>query len=133
MGTWGTAIFSDDYTADIKREYQALISCGVPMKEALDKTIEYFQVNVSDDPRFWFAIASIQCKYNILDDEVRAVTLEILNNGGDLDEWDNDNAAKRRKVLSELQKKLLDYDKSNPPLKVPKPRTDKSKSGNWEM
>ena len=127
MGAWGTAIFSDDYTADIKREYQALISCGVPMKEALDKTIEYFQVNVSDDPRFWFAIASIQCKYNILDDEVRAVTLEILNNGGDLDEWENDNAAKRRKVLSDLQKKLLDYDISKPPLKVPKPRIHKAK------
>lgn len=130
MGTWGTAVFSDDYTADIKREYQALISCGIPMKEALSKTIEYFQVNVANDSRFWFAIASIQCKYNILDDEVRAVTLEILNNGGDLDEWDNDNVAKRRKVLSELQKRLLDYDISKPPLKVPKPRIDKSK---WKL
>lgn len=130
MGTWGTAIFSDDYTMDVKKEYQVLISCGVPAKEALDKTIKFFQVDKAKEPRFWFAIASIQCKYNILDDEVRAITLEILNKGGDVDEWDNEYIIKRQEVLSKLRKQLIEYEKSNKPIKVPKPRIHKTK---WKL
>lgn len=131
MGTWGTAIFSDDFTADIKREYQTLLAFGVPQEEALKKTIEYFNAGTDqDDCRFWFAIASIQMKYNRLEKEVADTTIRLLDNGGDIDEWEEEDRSKRRKVLDKLKGQLAAYDSSLSPRKVPKPKVYKAK---WKL
>lgn len=131
MGTWGTAIFSDDFTADIKREYQTLLAFGVPQEEALKKTIEYFNAGTDqDDCRFWFAIASIQMKYNRLEKEVADTTIRLLDNGGDIDEWEEEDRSKRHKVLEKLKSQLNDYDTSLSPRKVPKPKVYKAK---WKL
>lgn len=131
MGTWGTAIFSDDETCDIKREYQTLLAFGVPREEALKKTIEYFNAGTElDDCRFWFAIASIQVKYNCLEKSVADITLELLNQGGDIDKWEEEDRGKRRRVLEKLKHQIVFYDTNSSPLKVPKPKIFKEK---WKV
>lgn len=131
MGTWGTAIFSDDLTADIKREYQTLLAFGVPQEEALKKTIEYFNAGTDrDDCRFWFAIASIQIRYSCLEKEVAGIALKLLEQGGDIDKWEEEDRSKRLNVLEKLKSQLISYDTSLPPRKLPKPRVYKAK---WKL
>lgn len=133
MGAWGTAIFSDDYTSDIKREYQTLLAFGIPKEEALKKTMEYFNVSKEEyDCRFWFAIASIQVRYKFLEKDVADFTVELINNGGDIDEWEEDRI-KRYKVLEKLKQQLVTYDfndGNDRKIKIPKPKVYKAK---WKV
>ena len=42
MGTWGTAIFDDDFALDIKNEYQTLLAFGTPEQEAFELVKKLF-------------------------------------------------------------------------------------------
>ena len=113
MGTWKTAIFSDDFTSDVKKEYQTLLAFGIPRDRALVLLTDYFKINIlhNDNCRFWFAVAAVQVKYNILDRDVA-------------------DRVKRSKVLEKLKCQLSDYDYSLPPKKIPKPKIYKE---NWQL
>lgn len=131
MGTWGTAIFSDDYTSDIKKEYQTLLAFGISKEEALNKTMTYFNVSSkSDDCRFWFAITSIQLKYKCLDKYVADITIDLINKGGDVEEWEEEDRNKRQIVLEKLKQQILTYVPNDLKVKIPKPKVNKA---NWKV
>lgn len=132
MGTWGTSIFSDDYTSDIKREYQTLLAFGISNEEALNKIMAYFNVDSRlNDCRFWFAIASIQLKYKCLDKCVADTAIDLINKGGDVEEWkEDDDKKKRRIVLEKLKHEIITYVASDSKIKIPKPKVNKA---NWKV
>jgi hypothetical protein len=136
MGTWGTAIFSDDFAADVKREYQTLLAFGTPPMEAYQLVREYFIKDQDEDDNdyhtFFFAIASIQRKYGLLTQEVKDTALKIIDSGESMEIWeesaDSKEVAKRKSVLEKLKADLL-----SPPLpqrKVSKLRFQKHR---WDV
>ena len=111
MGTWGTAIFSDDLASDIKLRFRNKIGSGKSSKDATAELLDEFSEEVNDldeSSVFWFALASTQWSLGRLIEDVKQKALEIIENGQDLERW-NENEKdlnKRRQVLNKLKNKL---------------------------
>ena len=74
MGTWGTGLYQDDTTCDIKEEYLNLLKIGKEPKEAMEEMIINWEEcieDVEEGPLFWFALAETQWKYGLLDEKVK--------------------------------------------------------------
>lgn len=115
MGVWGTAIFSDDLAADIRGEYNALLSIGKENDEAerllFDHYCEIIQGDDEEEPVFWMALALAEWNKGRLSPFVKQKALNILDNGGDLERWNEPgnekNYQKRQTVIRDLRNKLL--------------------------
>ncbi len=112
MGTWGTGLYQDDTTCDIKEDYLDLLKVGMSKEEALKKIIEYNEDRLRyEDERdlFWMALADTQWKYGRLDEKVKKRAIEAIESGRDLEIWKKDNPKlykKRKIVLEKLKEKL---------------------------
>lgn len=128
MGTWGTAIFSDDTAADVRDQYKMLVAYDYSDEEA-DKLTknEFFKefnpkTDEDEEKVFWLALALAKWQTGRLDEETKNKAIEIIENGGDLERWDEEDKAtykKRVKVLEELKQKLCSP--QPPRKKVSKP------------
>ncbi len=90
MGSWGTAIFSDDVACDVRDSYKAILAKGIDEPESTGQMIrDYEEIlrDSEDGPIFWLALASIQWQYGRLGDEVRKKALDIIDKGTDLKRW----------------------------------------------
>ena len=113
MGTWGTGIYSNDVSEEVRDTYKNLLKDGKTNEEALLKTIEEGKDDIRDADTsfdFWFALADTQSSLGRLHPEVKAKALELIENGGDVERWlqvgDQKNARKRQEVLEKLKDKL---------------------------
>ncbi len=111
MGAWGTGLYQDDTTCDIKDEYITYLQIGITNEEATKKVIEENDWCFEDEEEgalLWFALADTQWKYGRLLDEVKEKAIECIDSGVDLEKWKEDEKLyeKRKKVLEELKKKL---------------------------
>ena len=111
MGAWGTGLYQDDDTCDIKDEYLTYLRIGMSNEEALEELIECNEELIEDEeigPLFWLALADTQWKYGRLTAEVKEKALEVINSGKDLERWEEDKKlyAKRKMVLEELRERL---------------------------
>ena len=111
MGAWGTGLYQDDDTCDIKEEYLTYLRIGMSNEEALEELIECNEELIEDEeigPLFWLALADTQWKYGRLTKEVKEKALEVINSGKDLERWEEDKKLyeKRKKVLEELKERL---------------------------
>ena len=93
MGAWGPSIFSDDLAADIRREYNILLSVGKTSEEAEKMLIDYYSsllnCNDPDEDVFWFALALCEWKKGRLSITVREKALNALDSGRDLERRNN--------------------------------------------
>jgi hypothetical protein len=115
MGTWGTAIFSDDEASDIRDEFRELIGDGLESDAATDQMIGRWQPD-SDQlggTTFWLALAAIQWRLGRLVPRVKQRALEIIDSGQDLVRWE-DRVEQRRRVLASLKAQILS---EQPPAK----------------
>ena len=111
MGAWGTGLYQDDDTCDIKDEYLTYLRIGMSNEEALEELIECNEELIEDEEIgqvFWLALADTQWKYGRLTKEVKEKALEVINSGKDLERWEEDKKLyeKRKKVLEELKERL---------------------------
>lgn len=112
MGTWGTALFSDDVASDIRQEFKTLIGNGLTSNAATNLMVQTWG-SPSNDPNevatFWLALASTQWTLGRLIPRVRDEALRILDGGGDLHRWEHDTVgqSKRRYVLERLRTQLV--------------------------
>ncbi len=112
MGAWGTGLYQDDTTCDIKDEYITYLQIGITNEEATKKVIEENDWCFEDEEEgalLWFALADTQWKYGRLLDEVKEKAIECIDSGVDLEKWKEEDEKlyeKRKKVLEELKKKL---------------------------
>lgn len=111
MGTWGTELYQDDDTCDIKEEYLNYLRIGKTNEEALQEVISDNEEMIKDDeigPLFWLALADTQWKYGRLTNDIRDRALEVIDSGKDLERWKEDKKLfqKRKKVLEKLKEKL---------------------------
>ena len=110
MGTWGTAIFSDDLACDLRDEWRDRIGEGLSPREATDRLVADYSGTWADSdeaPVFWIALAVSQWKTGRLLDDVRERALEVIESGADLARWEE--AASRRareRVLAKTRDQL---------------------------
>lgn len=112
MGSWGTAIFSDDLASDIREGYRDLIGDGYSSQGATDALLEEFADSLHDDdeaPVFWLSLAATQWKCGRLEERVKDHAIQIIESGTDLRRWEESRKelAKRRMVLEKLREQLL--------------------------
>lgn len=110
MGTWGTAISSNDTYADIYDEFFDLYNDGQSVNDISKKLIVDNQetINEPDDSNnFWFALAKAQWDCKQLDTEILERVKEIIETGLDLEVWrrldaDEKDIKKRKVVLDKF-------------------------------
>jgi hypothetical protein len=135
MGTWGTALFSDDTACDVRDAYRALLREGYSGPKATAKLLRAWKEELGDEddgPLFWLALAATQWQCGRLEARVKARALKVLANDSSLARWSeegNGNALRqRRAVLEKLRQQLLSPQPTEKPFR--KPRPDR---GPWEV
>lgn len=111
MGTWGTALYSDDMARDIRDDYKDLLGDGVLEPEATQLLLEQWKNDLSDPDMasvFWLTLADVQWNLGRLQDRVKQEALLVIDSGSDLPRWlpDQKLVAKRKVVLERLKSKL---------------------------
>ncbi|GIN86194.1 hypothetical protein J6TS2_25800 [Heyndrickxia sporothermodurans] len=117
MGTWGTGIFDDDTTCEVKENFIDYLNEGKTVEEATQIILEeYFdEFNMDEDLEVmslvFIGLSAIQMEKNCLQEQVRSNTINLIERGADLELWeDGDNGyEERKKVLSELKQKLMNF------------------------
>lgn len=105
MGTWGTAIFSDDEAGDVRDHYRDLLADEVPDEAAERATLDAFRREEGElRPAVWLALASTQSRLGRLSDHVKVRALDEIATGRDLLEWEGASAGERGRRLKALQK-----------------------------
>jgi len=122
MGTWGTAISSNDTYADVYGSFFDLYNDGFEVAEITKKLIADHQDTINDfddSNNFWFALAKAQWECKQLDKELFDRIKEIIETNADLEVWRqlgaSENDIKKRKVT--LDKFLTDLQKERPKAK----------------
>ena len=112
MGTWGTALFSDDTAADVRDGYRDLIGDGFTSPQATDALVKEWGDALGDSDEasvFWLALASTQWQCGRLETRVKSAALTIIEEGSDLHRWREDakQLKKREAVLARLRNDLM--------------------------
>jgi len=111
MGTWGTALYSNDTTLDVKETYMKYLEDQLTNQEAYEKILATFDELMGDtdeEPLFWYALADTQWKVGRLTEEVRQKALEWIAKEGGITLWEESKTgpAGWRKTLDKLKIKL---------------------------
>ncbi|NLD47062.1 MAG: hypothetical protein GX660_07665 [Clostridiaceae bacterium] len=111
MGTWGTGLYANDSTCDVRDSYMQLLQEGLSNTEAYEKTLEKYReyIGDQDEPLFWFALAETQWRMGCLIPEVKEKALEWIENDGGLELWKESDGGGTgwKKTLQNLRLKLL--------------------------
>ncbi len=120
MGAWGTKLYQDDVSQDVKEQYKELLKKGKSNEEATQQILNEYKLvlsDIDDGPVFWFALAETQWSLGRLLPEVKEQALAWINNGSDQARWERENpkkAPERKKILEDLRVKL---NSPMPPMK----------------
>lgn len=124
MGTWGTGLYANDCTCDVRDSYMKFLREGLGNSEAYKKTLEEYQeyIGDQDEPFLWYALAETQWRMGRLLPEVKGKALEWIDNGGGLELWEESTkgGAGWNKTLQNLKLKLLSP--MPPEKKIPIPQ-----------
>ena len=111
MGTWGTALYSDDLAADLRGDLREAFGDGLSAADAVDRLMAEYASSLDDPdegPAFWLAVADTGWRSGRLDDRARQRALEIIDSGRDLARWpEGADRRKRAAVLSKLRSQLV--------------------------
>lgn len=110
MGAWGVALYSDDYTRDVRGDYRDALWFGKTDEEAIQEVIrkDAPKPGSEDESVFWYALADTMWNYGRLTPEIKEKALYYLENVQEDDRWDSEKTWERRKlVLAKLKEKLL--------------------------
>jgi hypothetical protein len=113
MGTWGTALFADDTSSDVRDAYLRLVASGLTGPEATEQLRKEWKALLADEdegPVFWLALAATQWQCGRLEARVKARALKIIANGSSLGRWSEQADAqallRRKAVLEKLDARL---------------------------
>jgi len=123
MGTWGTALYSDDLAADLRGEFSDLTGEGLSPVDAVNRLTTDYSSSLRDpdeSPVFWLALAETVWCLRRLAEQVRENALRVIDSGEDLARWGNArDRAKREQVLAKVRAQLLSPPPS--PKRIAKP------------
>jgi hypothetical protein len=90
MGTWGTSLYANDCTCDVRDTYMKFLQEQLSNDDAYQKTIEkhHEYIGNEDEPLLWFALADAQWRIGRLMPEVKEKALGWIEKGGGLAIWE---------------------------------------------
>lgn len=110
MGTWGSGLYANDTTCDVKEIYMGLLMNEVEDMEAYKQTLERCAdyIGSSEEPLFWYALAECQWRTGRLLPEVQKKALWWIEQDGGLKQWKEsiNKGAGWEKTLQRLKKRL---------------------------
>lgn len=111
MGTWGTGLFQNDLSEDVRDDYIGKLKGGKSDEEALREILSEYKTSIWDfDEKydFYIGLADTLWKKGRLTEEVKNKTLEIIEEEKISERWQSDKLKKERiKVLDKFKEKLL--------------------------
>lgn len=111
MGTWGTSLYDNDLTGDIRDDYLDKLKRGKTNEDATKELIDE-KTNtgdIDDEPLFWFALADTQWNYGRLQPEVKEKALFYLSHDKEWERWKEAEPKKQvdwENTLKTLKRKL---------------------------
>lgn len=129
MGSWGTALYSNDTSSDIRdmcNEVYSLVGIDKGTQLILEEYADIVNSDIIDNDYadFWFALADWQWKHGILTDEIKNKTISLLEARTGIDEWEGSDVKKRLAVMDKLIQQLKS---PQPEVKIPKAKIVKPK------
>ena len=112
MGTWGTGIFENDTTADLRGDFEDVLAEGLGVEAATERVVADYAEALDDDdegPMVRLALAALQVEHGSVQPAVREGALAVIN-GGDAPGWRDASpevAAERQRVLDDLRARLV--------------------------
>lgn len=116
MGAWGTGIFDDDTTCDVRDDYYDLLAEGLSAEEASKSILDSYHEEFDDEQDLevmalvYLSLAGAQLEKHHLLNEIRIKTIEIIDTGADLALWKDsgtEDFEERKKVLSAFKHQLI--------------------------
>jgi hypothetical protein len=115
MGTWGTALYSDDLAADLRADFRDLIGEGLAAEDALARLLSEYSDSMhvpAEAAVFWLAVADTAWRLGRPVARATTEALGVIESGADLLRWEDAKARRGRSlVLDELAATL----RSEPP------------------
>ncbi len=129
MGSWGTALYSNDTSSDVRdmcNEVYPLVGIEEGTKLILKEYADIVNSDIIDNDYadFWFALADWQWKHGILTNEIKNITISLLEAHTGIDEWEGSDIKKRLVVMEKLLNQLK---MPQPEIKIPKAKIAKPK------
>ena len=110
MGTWGTAIYSDDLAADLRADLRDLVGDGLSIDEAVQRLSTEYSSSLEDRdeaPVFWLAVANTAWNLGQPHEHASREALRVIEAGEDLRRWnDAKDRRKRARVLEKIAENL---------------------------
>ncbi|MFC5476292.1 hypothetical protein [Paraherbaspirillum soli] len=128
MGAWGTGLYSDDTTCEVRDAFKTHLEEGLSHSEVESEILGRFDEVLSNhqiECLVYFGLAETQWRFGCLSANVKAHTLALLKAGGDVRYWQEDAPSEvraRAKVLAALSSKLQT---PQPPLRQVKLKPQK--------
>ena len=125
VGAWGTAVFSNDTSSDVRTDFRDYIADGLDPREATDRLMASYEPGSGgeDAADFWLGLALTQHRLGRLLPDVHRAAVEAARQE-DLGRWEPEDREKRSRAVS---KALGELDTPQPPAKqvraTPKYRT----------
>jgi len=112
MGAWGSSLYANDTTCDVRDMYMSLLEGQLQSNQdayenILEKCSDYIE-DPHEAPLFWFALADTQWKVGRLMPEVKAKAIEWINKEGGIELWEESQGGSSgwKKTLKKLRVKL---------------------------
>jgi hypothetical protein len=122
MGTWGVAILSDDFAADVYGEYMERYDDGeehAVIREYLERDNAEALDDEDERPVFYYALAKAQWECGALETNVLQRVRDQIASGDGLECWEEDGASYLKKRKDALDKFLVQI---NTPKAKPRKR-----------
>lgn len=133
MGFWGTKLYENDVSCDVRDTYLNMIKKHKDVIEAFNVFLILFQeyLGTPDEPILWYALADTQWDYGHMMTEVSCKAIEWIDQRGGLELWsENPQGAKTwDSMLMKLKAKLTS---PQPPAKTITEETDFNRNP-WEI
>ncbi len=134
MGIWGTNIYQNDISLDVKDDAVKLFQKGKNADEITQELLKEWDCIIGDadkEPLFWFALSDTLWKRGIMTEYVKNQALNCIDMGADIKRWESIDpklAIKRQKAIDLLKERILS---PQPPEK--KPRIEKLYKCEWNI
>lgn len=120
MGFWGSGLYQNDSTCDLRDDYIEHLRNQLSNEEAYEKIMEAYKELIGDEeeePLLWYALADTQWRVGRLMPEVKEKALMWIKKRGGLDGW-ADSQSKGAGWLKTLEKLRVNLEeKPMPPEK----------------
>lgn len=123
MGFWGSTLYANDCTSDVRDCYKKYLQEGMNNEDAYQKVLQSFSdhMGTEEEPLVWYALADTQWKFGRLLPEVKATALWWIEQGGGMEFWESsaNQGVGWKKTLANLNDQL--HTPQPPEKKIRKP------------